>query len=79
MRRGRGAGICSWPTGKGWREKGIGRARDISHDDKWRWMGDSACRDYDTHEADIVPRFGRRQIAEKSKRARGDLQRGPPR
>jgi hypothetical protein len=42
-----------------------------------RWH--SACSDYDTHEADSVPRFGRRQTAKKSKRARGDLQRGPPR
>ena len=31
-----------------------------------------ACNDYDTHEADSVPRFGRG-------RASGDLQRGPPR
>jgi hypothetical protein len=35
---------------------------------EWHW----ACSDYDTHEADSVPRFGGR-------RARGDLQRGPPR
>ena len=31
-----------------------------------------ACNDYDTHEADSVPRFGGR-------RASGELQRGPPR
>ena len=35
-----------------------------------------ACSDYDTHEANSVPRFGRRQTAKKSKRARSDLQRG---
>jgi hypothetical protein len=35
-----------------------------------------ACRDYDTHEAYSVPRFGRRQTGKKSKRARSDLQRG---
>ena len=31
-----------------------------------------ACNDYDTHEADSVPRFGGR-------RASGEVQRGPPR
>lgn len=34
--------------------------------------GIGSCSDYDTHEADSVSRFGGR-------RARGDLQRGPPR
>lgn len=37
-----------------------------------------ACSDYDTHEANSVPRFGGRQTGKKSKRSRSDLQRGQP-
>lgn len=61
-RKGDGSG-CGRGRHELWRERGkgfkrsVGISRTMINGGEWRW----ACSDYDTHEADSVPRFGGRR------------------